>query len=1038
MPPAVRDPVLLLAHAAWLRRLAHRLVGDGAVADELVQDTWVAALRRPPAADRPMRPWLRHVLKNMARLRWRGDAHRAAREQAVAARDDATPSSHELIERHETQLVLARLVTELDEPFRTTILLCYAEGLAPSEIARRLGIPAGTIRWRLKEGLDRLRGRLDALHDGDRRAWMLALTPLLEGGVMAPATKLSPMLLLLLLLASLATVWLAVRPGAATVAPLSGARTAAVRGSTAPALDVLAGLARGTPPGWLAQEAAPPRRVAGRVLADGAPVAGALVRLTSELSLTGLVAAREQRSDARGGFDFGAQIARPLTVSAAVPGRLAAIEHVDLRDPTARPAADALELVLEPCLAALYGKVVDAAGTPIVHAQLLREDAIGTETDATGSYELCLRPLAVAAAQLRLVVRADGYGSIMLDVGVPGRVRHDFTLSPEATITGRARGPDGAPVAYAKIWLERADTALRRETEQSARLITATDSDGRFRFAGVAGGRHRIGGGGAGLTATRVAVTVVAGGTGEVALAMIAAGTLRGRVVRAGRPVAGARIGTRDGESDGAVSQADGTFVLDRVPAGHVQLTASPYRVRSPDDVVVAAGARGDVVLEVEPLAVLRGVVRHHGTPAARARVCAWLRDHGPTSCVNADAQARFELPELAAGDYSLFADDPELGAAVHDVQLALGEGEQKTLDLALTGGERIAGTVVDPAGAPVAGARVRFTCAASRDESQCITGAHGEFTCRAMAGACAYDTEVFAGPDTSVALRFVGASPSPVTLASGQRQITELRLVVDSERRAIRGLVVDATGAPIGDARVRVWGDQLDPDWPSPTPSAVTGLDGRFRLADLAPGRYTLEVVTSDAVRRVQRGVAAGSDDLTVIVDAALCANTRLAGAGDPLRAAIVHVEPAEIASRPRGAVIWGGQLQLLGWNVPRAVVLGQPVEITLYYKVLQPIDRDWTIYLHFSGASWHNADHEPVDGRCSTSTWQPGDVIVDRFTTTLGADNRAPGNYDLTIGLFNGWAPSWHNMPVSAAPAELRAKGDGVKIATLTATAP
>jgi RNA polymerase sigma factor (sigma-70 family) len=176
---ANRDPHALLAHAAWLRRLARSLVGDGAAADDLVQETWVAALRRPPDASRPLRPWLRRVLENAARFRWRGETNRATREAHVAAlADDATPSSDELLARHEAQQLLARLVGELGEPYRSTILLRYAEGLEPTEIAHRQGIPAGTVRWRLTEGLARLRAQLDDTHSGDRRAWMIVLGPL--------------------------------------------------------------------------------------------------------------------------------------------------------------------------------------------------------------------------------------------------------------------------------------------------------------------------------------------------------------------------------------------------------------------------------------------------------------------------------------------------------------------------------------------------------------------------------------------------------------------------------------------------------------------------------------------------------------------------------------------------------------------------------------------------------------------------------------------------------------------------------------------
>ena len=49
-----------------------------------------------------------------------------------------------------------RELLRLDEPYRTVILLRFYEGLSSAEISRREGIPAGTIRWRLKQGLKEL------------------------------------------------------------------------------------------------------------------------------------------------------------------------------------------------------------------------------------------------------------------------------------------------------------------------------------------------------------------------------------------------------------------------------------------------------------------------------------------------------------------------------------------------------------------------------------------------------------------------------------------------------------------------------------------------------------------------------------------------------------------------------------------------------------------------------------------------------------------------------------------------------------------
>jgi len=163
----------LLTQSEWLRALARRLVGDAATADDLVQETWIAALRNPPDPERPVRPWLAGVLRRVASMRARAEGRRAWRHRRAARHDELPPTSH-LVEQVDTQHRLSREVLELDEPYRTTLLLRYFHELPAVEIARRQGIPAGTVRWRLKRGLDDLRVRLDRSW-GDRRSWCLAL-----------------------------------------------------------------------------------------------------------------------------------------------------------------------------------------------------------------------------------------------------------------------------------------------------------------------------------------------------------------------------------------------------------------------------------------------------------------------------------------------------------------------------------------------------------------------------------------------------------------------------------------------------------------------------------------------------------------------------------------------------------------------------------------------------------------------------------------------------------------------------------------------
>jgi len=149
----------LFAEEAWLRRLAGRLAAhDPATADDLVQETWIAALRRPPSLDRPVRPWLSRVVRNLAHMRFRGETRREARE--VDAAPEATPSPEALALRLEAHRHLAGLILALEESQRQVILLCFGEGLSSAEVAARLRVPAGTVRWRLKRALDELRRKL--------------------------------------------------------------------------------------------------------------------------------------------------------------------------------------------------------------------------------------------------------------------------------------------------------------------------------------------------------------------------------------------------------------------------------------------------------------------------------------------------------------------------------------------------------------------------------------------------------------------------------------------------------------------------------------------------------------------------------------------------------------------------------------------------------------------------------------------------------------------------------------------------------------
>lgn len=184
LPQGNTDLERLLRHADWLAALARRLVTDAA-AEDLVQDTWVAALRNPPDPKRPARPWLATVARRLAGMRLR----REGREPELE-REGTAPAAREVVERIEQERHLVELVLGLDEPYRDVVLLRYYRGFSAARIARMTGVPAATVRTRLRRGLEKLRERLDA-RDGGRRAWLEGFAPLAgwkEGGVTAAAT----------------------------------------------------------------------------------------------------------------------------------------------------------------------------------------------------------------------------------------------------------------------------------------------------------------------------------------------------------------------------------------------------------------------------------------------------------------------------------------------------------------------------------------------------------------------------------------------------------------------------------------------------------------------------------------------------------------------------------------------------------------------------------------------------------------------------------------------------------------------------------
>ena len=142
---------LFRLHWPRAHRAAYLVVHDAAAAEDIAQESFLAALRALDRFDRrrPFGPWLHRIVVNRAidwararRLRGEAELH------DVADADDApAPPNGTLL------AALAALAPDQ----RAVIVLRHLLGYTPGEIAELLELPRGTVNSRLRRGLDTLK-----------------------------------------------------------------------------------------------------------------------------------------------------------------------------------------------------------------------------------------------------------------------------------------------------------------------------------------------------------------------------------------------------------------------------------------------------------------------------------------------------------------------------------------------------------------------------------------------------------------------------------------------------------------------------------------------------------------------------------------------------------------------------------------------------------------------------------------------------------------------------------------------------------------
>jgi RNA polymerase sigma-70 factor, ECF subfamily len=153
-------------HASRVMTVALRVLRLASEAEDVVQETFFEVWRRAPEFD-PARgspqAWILTICRTRAidRLRSRAAGSRVLNQQEIDPQVVRSPaeSAEQGQARERIDVALAQLPAEQ----RQVLELAYFEGLSQSEIASRTGEPLGTVKTRVRLGMEKLAGLLAEL-----------------------------------------------------------------------------------------------------------------------------------------------------------------------------------------------------------------------------------------------------------------------------------------------------------------------------------------------------------------------------------------------------------------------------------------------------------------------------------------------------------------------------------------------------------------------------------------------------------------------------------------------------------------------------------------------------------------------------------------------------------------------------------------------------------------------------------------------------------------------------------------------------------
>jgi uncharacterized GH25 family protein len=562
---------------------------------------------------------------------------------------------------------------------------------------------------------------------------------------------------------------------------------------------------------------------------------------------------------------------------------------------------------------AVSGRVTDANGDPLAGV------AVTTTEPETGSRGMFMRSFIGGAPPSdddSVLTASDGSFTVRLKEGT-----YDFGFRREGfapkIVRGQAVSATAAPTVEAQ--LEPAVEITGRVTRAGAALenvrvfvfgpgavdaTAVTGSDGAFTLSGLSPGSVRIM-----LRKEDDFVQEMRNLTApsrDVVIELPPGGRISGRVVdkASGKPVTSFQAGISTSRAGGGMAimappqlrdftSDDGTFTLEGVPAGGVVLVASSpgYSAGRLNLTVEEGKAVSDVELQLDTGTKLIGrVTGSNGSPLADVQVRVMPSPSGGFAASGMERSATTD----SNGEYSIEALEGEESVVFSHVKHAPArksvtlKGRETRLDVQLSSGQRITGSVVTESGAPVADAEVEAFSSGSLESAR--TNASGVFELESaspgryrfsankagFAEGTVEDFDISSGAPVRITLRTGGTIYGRVTGLTPQ-ELTETFVDARSPTSSARG-TVDANGnyriegVAIGTVTVRAM--------------AGAGMSGSARQS--APQTVDL--------------AAGGSHQLDIAFRGDIVISGRVLRNGAPIRGASVNFYPRGTSARSSG----------------------------------------------------------------------------------------------------------------------------------------